>query len=88
MANGWTVARRARQATLIQRWRPWEQSTGPKTLAGRARVSRNAFKGGWRRQFRELRRLLREQDQTVGDRAARRPDRLRKLVLTVADKLQ
>ncbi len=61
MANGWTSERRVRQAEQIQRWKPWERSTGPKTKAGKARVSHNAFKGGWRAQFAELRRMLREQ---------------------------
>ena len=65
MANGWTLERRARQSALIQRWKPWERSTGPKTPEGKARVSRNAFKDGWRAQLRELSRLLREQDQTL-----------------------
>ena len=31
---------------LIRTWRPWEQSTGPKTEAGKARAAHNAFKGG------------------------------------------
>jgi hypothetical protein len=65
MGNGWTSERRARQAALIQRWKPWERSTGPKTPEGKARASRNAFKDGWRAQLRELSRLLREQDRTL-----------------------
>ena len=39
--NGWTPERRARQAELIRKWKPWEKSTGPKTDEGRAVVSRN-----------------------------------------------
>src|SRR5687767_7218398 len=58
MANSWTQARRARQATVIRNWRPWERSTGPKTDTGKARVSRNAWKGGHRPQWRALVRLL------------------------------
>ena len=46
MANGWSLERRKRQAELIQRWRPWEKSTGPKTEAGKQRVSQNALKSG------------------------------------------
>lgn len=65
MANGWTPARRARQAALIHRWKPWKRATGPKTPEGRARVSQNAFKGGWRGKMRDLRRSLREQDQAL-----------------------
>lgn len=63
MANGWTSERRARQAMLIRRWRPWERSTGPKTPQGEDKASRNAYKGGTRLLLRELARLLREQEQ-------------------------
>lgn len=71
MANGWTEERRRKQAELIRRWRPWEQSTGPISPEGQRRVSRNAWTGGHRRQLRELARLV---NQEVG--------RTRKLVLT------
>jgi hypothetical protein len=63
MANGWTQERRARQAELIQRWKPWERSTGPKTAKGKATVAQNAYKGATREWLRELRRVLREQDE-------------------------
>ena len=59
MGNGWTPERRAKQSAAIQRWRPWERSTGPKTAAGKARVARNAYKGGNRQEMRLLARLLR-----------------------------
>ena len=69
MANGWTPERRARQAALIKSWRPWEQSTGPRTAEGRARSSRNGFKGGHWLFLRELRRtlndLLRQQRESL-----------------------
>ena len=55
----------ARQAALIRHWRPWEQSTGPKTEAGKARVARNPYKGGVRPLLRELGRALREQQQAL-----------------------
>ena len=61
MANGWTPERKARQAQLIHNWRPWERSTGPKTAEGKARVSKNAYKGGRRDALRVLGRLLRVQ---------------------------
>jgi hypothetical protein len=32
---------------------------------GKARVARNAFKGDWRGQLRELRKLLREHERTL-----------------------
>jgi hypothetical protein len=63
MANGWTSERRARQSELIRTWRPWEQSTGPKTAEGKARVARNADKGETRLLLCELRRALRGQDE-------------------------
>ena len=65
MANGWTPERRARQAELIHRWKPWERSTGPKTDEGKARVAQNAYRGGVRPLLRELARALREQRRTV-----------------------
>lgn len=61
MANGWTLERRARQAERIRAWRPWEQSSGPKTDAGKAVVAHNAWKGGTRQVLRELARALGEQ---------------------------
>lgn len=60
MANGWTSERRARQATLILTWKPWERSTGARTAAGKARSSRNADRpGSLNRQMRELEREVR-----------------------------
>ena len=57
MANGWTPERKARQAELIHNWQPWKQNTGPKTEAGKAKVSRNGWKGGQRAQLQELIRM-------------------------------
>lgn len=67
MPNGWTDERRAKQAEAIQRWKPWERSTGPKTEGGKAASSRNAFKGrlSARAMLRELGRLLREQREVL-----------------------
>ena len=65
MANGWTPERRARQAELIRRWRPWEKSTGPKTEAGKATASQNAYKGGTWQLLRDLSRVLREQNRRL-----------------------
>lgn len=44
----WTPERRAKQAELIRRLKPWEKSTGPKTAAGKAKASRNSRKHGLR----------------------------------------
>jgi hypothetical protein len=58
MATGWSQRRRARQAEAIRRWRPWERSTGPRTVEGKARSSRNADKGGQRQLFRQMAKVL------------------------------
>lgn len=42
--NGWTAERRARQAELIRSWRPWERSTGPRTVEGKVKASANRQK--------------------------------------------
>lgn len=56
--NGWTMERRKRQAELIRKWSPWAKSTGPRSPAGKAAVSRNAWRGGHRQQLRELSKLV------------------------------
>jgi hypothetical protein len=58
--SSWTPERRARQAELIRTWRPWKQSTGPRSSDGKERVSRNAWKGGHRAQLRELTKMVNE----------------------------
>lgn len=60
MANGWTAERRARQAALIQTWKPWQQSTGPRTDEGKARTGRNGDKGGHRQRLRQLTKTMNE----------------------------
>jgi hypothetical protein len=69
MANGWTLERRAKQSAAIRQWRPCENSTGPRTVDGKRRVSRNAYRGGHRAEFRKMmrqvRELLREQDDCL-----------------------
>jgi len=65
MANGWTLERRQRQAALIRHWRPWEQSTGPRTEAGKQASARRGYKGGTREMLRQLGRALREQRQAL-----------------------
>jgi len=60
-----TPEHRALRAKLIRRWNPWEKSTGPKSAGGKAKVSRNGYKGGHRAVMRELARLLREQKQAL-----------------------
>ena len=45
-ARKWTESQKARQRALIQTWQPWNQSTGSKTIEGKAKVSQNALKSG------------------------------------------
>ena len=60
-SSAWSPERRARQAAAIQRWRPWEKSTGPRTVEGKAKSSRNAYAGdvyhNIQQQLRETRTL-------------------------------
>lgn len=44
----WTLEERQRQSALIRQWKPWEQSTGPRTEAGKATASENALTHGMR----------------------------------------
>ena len=60
MANGWTAERKARQAELIGQWQPWKLSTGAKTAAGKAKSSKNAFKGGLMKQILGLRSIYKQ----------------------------
>ena len=57
-ARNWTPEQRRKQAEAIQSWRPWEQSTGPKTAEGKAKVSRNAYTGGHWRELREFSKAM------------------------------
>ncbi len=63
-ASGWTLERRAKQSDAIRRWRPWEQSTGPKSDEGKSVTSQNAEKGRHRTTLRaetqELRAMIAE----------------------------
>ena len=60
-ARKWTLAQRQQQAQAIQGWRPWEQSTGPRTPQGKSVVSGNAYAGAVRFQLRDLSRAIGQQ---------------------------
>lgn len=47
--SGWDDARKAKQREAIRRWRPWEQSTGPKTPEGKAQSAANGANANWKR---------------------------------------
>ena len=58
MSYSRTPEHRQLRSELIRRWRPWEKSTGPKTPEGKARSSRNRWRGGQRETHRALAREL------------------------------
>ena len=60
-----TPEHRALRAAMIRRWKPWEKSTGPNSDTGKAKVSRNAYKGGESVLMREIRQALREQAEML-----------------------
>ena len=45
MSKKWSEDSRRRQGEAIKDHKPWEQSTGPKSVAGKERSSLNADKG-------------------------------------------
>ena len=69
-SNGWSPERRQRQRDAIKRWKPWEESTGPRTNEGKARAAANSLVHGLyaaRSQalMRTVRAILREQRQVL-----------------------
>lgn len=69
-SNGWSPERRQRQREAIQRWKPWEQSTGPRTDAGKERSAMNALVHGLdtahqRDLMKRINAFLREQRQRL-----------------------
>ena len=71
-SNGWSPERRQRQREAIQRWKPWEQSTGPRTPEGKATAASNSLVHGLfdarsRALIREVRAYLREQQKALDE---------------------
>jgi hypothetical protein len=50
-----------RMLRLIHEWKLWQRSTGPRTTQGKAKVSRNAWRGGFRTAVRRLARMRRQE---------------------------
>lgn len=69
-ARKWTQEQRKQQADAIHRWKPWNQSTGPTSPEGKAKVSRNGDTGGDWRMLRDaikaLNQALRRQRDSLG----------------------
>lgn len=53
-AHYWTAEKRQEQRERINNAKPWLKSTGATTPEGKAKVSRNAYKGGHIARIREL----------------------------------
>lgn len=70
-ARKWTLEQRQRQREAIRKWKPWTQSTGPKSADGKRVASRNAWTGGYFIQMRaliqQLNEVLREQRERLGE---------------------
>jgi hypothetical protein len=59
--SGWDDARRKRHAAAMRQWAPWTSSTGPRTRAGKAISSQNAYKHGLRgREVKAINRFVRD----------------------------
>ena len=68
--KGWSPERRQRQREAIQKWKPWDKSTGPKTKEGKTKAAANSHKHGLydahsRDLMRALNAHLREQRQML-----------------------
>ena len=66
-ARQWTIEQRKQQSLKIKEWQPWQHSTGAKTIEGKAKASRNAYKGGFRQQLKDINQLLRDAKQELND---------------------
>ena len=64
-ARQWTLEQRKQQSELIRKWQPWKHSTGAKTPEGKVMSSRNAFKGGFSQELKELRKILNKQKEFI-----------------------
>jgi hypothetical protein len=67
-SKSWTLERRAAQRARMKAQKPWLKTTGPKTPEGKAAVSQNALKHGYRSaEFRALCAALSAQAKFVRD---------------------
>ena len=67
MSNNRTEEQRKCQSEAIQRWKPWEQSTGPKTSEGKCSSAHRSFKGAIRPKLRALSKALKEQEHELSN---------------------
>ena len=50
---------------MIRKWKPWKQSTGPKTEEGKRQSAMRGYKGRHRQQQREIARALKETQKSL-----------------------
>ncbi len=60
-----TPEHRELRAQLIRQWRPWEESTGPKSQEGKQKSAKRGFKGNHRGLLLNLRKLLKSQAMSL-----------------------
>ena len=66
MAREWSMEQRKKQAEIINKSKPWNKSTGPKSDEGKNKVSQNAYKHGMRsRDYDEICQILEWQKALV-----------------------
>lgn len=62
-----TPAHRRLRAELIKQWRPWEKSTGPKSVEGKVVSALRGYKGGERKLLRDLAAELRFINKSIAN---------------------
>lgn len=50
---------------MIQLWKPWEKSTGPKSEEGKRKSAKRGYKGAQREEMREIAKALRAQRDCI-----------------------
>lgn len=73
MARVWTEEQRQRQRERIMEWKPWELSTGPRSVQGKQVSSRNAYTGGLWLELRELVKVSTWFARKLKDEGSRQP---------------
>lgn len=55
-----TAEHRALRAEMIRQWKPWERSTGPKTVEGKQASALRGYKGNLRGKLKDIRNAIRD----------------------------
>ena len=70
-ARTWTPEQRQKQREAIQRWKPWQQSSGPKSPDGKVVSAGNAWTGGDWKKLRQAIKALNEAMRAQRDQLGR-----------------